>query len=321
MERTKMSQTGCGVPYFYRQENAVNGTILPSFLHIRNTAVAYFYKRYLTQKAISQFRFTLPNTWDRDYFLYTLYIWGFLAVVRTDKFGVIPQGCSLMGYDVFYRPTNAVIKNPLLKGIIQPRIGTQCTLIKLQPDYGSIYDLVDFYGNMLALCAESGGVNLLNSRLAYVFLTGNKQGAETMKKAMDKILSGEPGVFVDKNMFRDENGELNWEMFEQNLSQNFITPDIMEVMRTWEEKFDVEIGIPTTNTQKKERLVTGEVKANQMEAETRLEMWFEGLQESFEETRQMFGIPESELNVEMRKPKGGDGNGNADTDGDGDVQL
>mgnify|MGYP002798066986 CR=1 FL=1 len=319
MERTKMSKTGCGLPYFYRQENAVNGTILPSFLHIRNTAVANFYKRYLTQKAISQFRFTLPNTWNKDYFLYTLYIWGFLAVVRTDKFGVIPQGCSLMGYDVFYRPTNAVISNPMLKGIIKPRIGTQCTLIKLQPDYGSIYDLVDFYGNMLALCAESASVNLLNSRLAYVFLTGNKQGAETMKKAMDKILSGEPGVFVDKDMFRDENGELNWEMFEQNLSQNFITPEIMEVMRTWEEKFDVEIGIPTTNTQKKERLVTGEVEANQMEAETRLEMWFEGLRESFEETRQMFGIPESELNVEMRKPKGGDSNGYADTDGNGDV--
>ena len=314
-----MSKTGCGLPYFYRQENAVNGTILPSFLHIRNTAVANFYKRYLTQKAISQFRFTLPNTWNKDYFLYTLYIWGFLAVVRTDKFGVIPQGCSLMGYDVFYRPTNAIISNPLLKGIIQPRIGTQCTLIKLQPDYGSIYDLVDFYGNMLALCAESASVNLLNSRLAYVFLTGNKQGAETMKKAMDKILSGEPGVFVDKDMFRDENGELNWEMFEQNLSQNFIAPEIMEVMRTWEEKFEVEIGIPTTNTQKKERLVTGEVAANQMEAETRLKMWFEGLQESFDETRKMFGIPESELKVEWRNREGGVQNVNGYNVGDGNL--
>ena len=298
-----MSKTGCGLPFFYRQDNTVNGTVLPSFLHIRNTAIANFYKRYLCQKAISQFKFTLPKTWNKDYFLYTLYMWGFLAVVRTDKFGVIPQGCSLMGYDVFYRPTNVVISNPLLKGILQPRIGVQCALVKLQPDYGSAWDIIDFYGNMLALCAESVSVNLLNSRLAYVFLTDNKQGAETMKKAMDKILSGDPGVFVDRDMFKDENGELNWNMFEQNVGQNFIAPDVMEVMRMWEEKFDVEIGIPTTNTQKKERLVTGEVEANQREAETRLDLWFEGLQESFEETRNMFGIPESELKVEKRGDK------------------
>lgn len=314
-----MSKTGNNFPFFYRYDNAVNGTILPSFIHISNTAVANFYKRYLTQKAISQFKFTLPKTWNRDYFLYTLYIWGFVAVVRTDKFGVIPQGCTLMGYDVFYRPTNAVISNPLLKGIIQPRIGKECTLIKLQPDYGSIWDMIDFYGNMLALSAEAASVNLMNSRLAYIFLTSNKQGAETMKKALDKILSGEPGVFVDKDMFRDENGELNWNLFEQNLSNNFIAPEILETMRTWEEKFDAEIGIPTTNTQKKERLVTGEVEANQAEAETRLKLWYEGISKGIEETRDMFGIPENELKVEWRNREGGVQNVNGYHVGNGDL--
>ena len=314
-----MSKTGNSFPFFYRYDNAVNGTILPSFIHISNTAVANFYKRYLTQKAISQFKFTLPETWNRDYFLYTLYIWGFVAVVRTNKFGVIPQGCTLTGYDVFYRPTNAVISNPLLKGIIQPRIGKECTLIKLQPDYGSIWDMIDFYGNMLALSAEAASVNLMNSRLAYIFLTSNKQGAETMKKALDKILSGEPGVFVDKDMFRDENGELNWNLFEQNLSNNFIAPEILETMRTWEEKFDAEIGIPTTNTQKKERLVTGEVEANQAEAETRLKLWYEGISKGIEETRDMFGIPENELKVEWRNREGGVQNVNGYNVGDGDL--
>lgn len=319
MEDYTMSKTGNNFPFFYRYDNAVNGTILPSFIHISNTAVANFYKRYLTQKAISQFKFTLPKTWNRDYFLYTLYIWGFVAVVRTDKFGVIPQGCTLMGYDVFYRPTNAVISNPLLKGIIQPRIGKECTLIKLQPDYGSIWDMIDFYGNMLALSAEAASVNLMNSRLAYIFLTSNKQGAETMKKALDKILSGEPGVFVDKDMFRDENGELNWNLFEQNLSNNFIAPEILETMRTWEEKFDAEIGIPTTNTQKKERLVTGEVEANQAEAETRLKLWYEGISKGIEETRDMFGIPENELKVEWRNREGGVQNVNGYHVGNGDL--
>ena len=92
-------------------------------------------------------------------------------------------------------------------------------------------------------------------------------------------------------------------------------------MRTWEEKFDVEIGIPTTNTQKKERLVTGEVEANQAEAETRLKLWFEGLEKSFEDTRNMFGLSESELSVEMRRQEGGIDNGDDNINNDGDVSV
>ena len=59
--------------------------------------VAFMFARYLLQKAISVFEWTLPETWNKDYFLYALYCFGHLAIVNTDKFGVIPQACGLMG--------------------------------------------------------------------------------------------------------------------------------------------------------------------------------------------------------------------------------
>ena len=121
-----------------------------------------FYTRYLLQKAISAFEWeNIPKNWHRNYFLYTLFVFGYLAVVETDAFGVIPQHCGLYGYDVQYQPTHATIANPLLNGILNPRIGRECEIIRLTPDYGGIWDMVSFYADMLALSSEAAGVNLI----------------------------------------------------------------------------------------------------------------------------------------------------------------
>jgi hypothetical protein len=238
---------------------------------------------------MSVFEWDLPDTWDKDYTLYTLYCWGFYAVVNTDKYGVIPQACSLSGYDVFYRPTNAVISNPLLNGILQPRIGKQCVLVKLQPDYGGIMDLVNYYADMLALCAEATGVNLVNSKLAYVFTATDKASAESFKKLYDQIASGEPAVVQDKHL-QTQDGRASWESFVQNIGQNYITDKLLSDLRKLVDMFDTEIGIPNANTDKRERLISDEVNANNVETFTRSAMWLENLKSSCKQANEMFGI-------------------------------
>ena len=150
--------------------NVYNSVRKPSTVHAKNSSLTWYFKRYLLQKIISVYKFNnIPKTWAFDYFVYTLFVFGYVAVINTDKFGVIPQHCSLMGYDVFYRPTNAVIANPLLKGIKQPRIGTECEIIKMQPDYCGCWDIVEVYADLLALACEDLGSNLVNSKFAYIF--------------------------------------------------------------------------------------------------------------------------------------------------------
>ena len=291
---------GYGAPVMYDYTNATNSIVSPSTVHVQSTGLAHYFRRYLLQKAMSVFEWELPETWSRDYFLYILYCWGFLAVINTDKFGVIPQACGLQGYDVFYRPTTAVITNPLLNGMKSLRIDKQCTLFKLQPDYGGIMDLVNYYADMMALCAETAGVNLLNSKLSYVFSAEDKTAAESFKKLFDKIASGEPATVIDKKLFRQD-GSPAWQPFMQNVGQNYIVGDILSDMRKFENMFNTDIGIPNANTDKKERLITDEVQANNTETSSKCALWLEELQKVCEKTRAMFGI---EISVDWRvKPE------------------
>jgi hypothetical protein len=302
---------GCGAPAMYDHINSANAMVQPSTVHVRDTGLARYFKRYLLQKAMSVFKWEMPDTWARDYFLYVLYCWGFVAVINTDKYGVIPQTCGLQGYDVFYRPTTAVIANPLLQGMKQLKIGQQCTLFRLQPDYGGIMDLVGYYGDMMALCASTAGVNLLNSKLSYVFFASNKAAAASFEKLYDEVASGKPMSVIDKDLLKAD-GTKAWEMFQQNVGQNYIVGDILTDMRKWENMFNTDIGIPNANTDKRERLLTDEVNANNVETSSKCGLWLELLQAVCEQTRRMFDIEisvdwrvEPETTLKPAKEKGG----------------
>lgn len=285
------------LPVYYDYQNAYNSRISPSTVHVKNTGLQWFFRRYLLQKIISVYKWEIPETWARNYFLYVLYCDGYLAVVNTDKYGVICQQCTLSGYDIFYQPANALIANPLLTGILEPRIGLQCEIVKLQPDYGGVLDIVNFYSDMLALCAESAGVNMLNTKLAYVFACEGKAQAESFKKLYDSIASGEPAVFADKNLFTDD-GNLKTQFFNQNVRNTYIAGDILDDMRRWEMKFDNDIGIPTSNTMKKERLITGELEHSEQESKSKCELWLDELQSCCRKVTKMF--PNIKLWVDWR---------------------
>lgn len=280
---------GYGTPSMSDYINSNNAIVSPSTVHVQNAGLTRFFRRYLLQKAMSVFKWELPETWSRDYFLYIIYCWGYISVIQTDKFGVIPQACGLRGYDVFYRPTTAVITNPLLTGIKELRIDKQCTLFKLQPDYGGIMDLINYHADMMALCAETAGVNLVNSKLSYVFTADDKSSSESFKKLYDKYASGEPCVVYDKNLL-NKDGTPAWQAFQQNVGQNYIVSNILADMRKIESMFLTSIGIGNANTDKKERLISDEVNANNEETQTLCELWLEQLQEVCEKTNAMFGI-------------------------------
>lgn len=286
-------------PMFYDHINAKQSQVSPSTMKVHNTGLYRQFQRYLIQEAMSPFKFTFPKTWSRDYTLYVLYLWGYFAIFNTDKFGIISQQCGLHGYDVFYRPTHCVITNPLFRQTFYPRIGRDCVLIKLQPDYGGVMDIVSYYAEMMALCAESVAVNLVNSKLSYVFFTNGAKEAEEAKKIYDQVGSGEPAVVVDKK-FQNEDGTKAWELFDQNLKNSYIASDILSDMKKIKAMFDTDIGIPNTNTDKKERMIQSEVMSNNVETLSKCELWYDELQARFEEARQMFGFSKEELNVEWR---------------------
>ena len=291
-----MENIGTGIPALYDYINTYNQGFSPSTVHVKNSALQNFFRKYLFQTATSVFKWKLPESFNRDYFLSVLYAWGFIGVVYTDKFGPICQAGALYGYDVYRQPTHIIISNPLLKGILQPRIGTECTVFKLQPDWGGIMDLVGYYADMMALASESASINFLNSHVANVFPAKNKRTAESYKKLYDSVAGGEPAVVIDSTLFK-EDGSIAWEVFQQNLKENYIASDLLTDLLKIKNMFCTEIGIPNANTEKRERLVTDEVNANNIETKTRCELWLESLKKSAAATNTMFG---TDITVDWR---------------------
>lgn len=296
-----MFNIGTGAPFLYDYMNTMTSIVEPNTVHIENTGLNRYFERYLTQRAMSVFQWNMPDNWAENYALYCLYLWGCFAVIETDKFGVIPQGCSLRGYNVFYQPTNAVIVNPLLKGIKEPEIDKQCVLFRLQPDYGGIWDIISYYANLMSLISEAIGINVVNTKLAYVFGAENQAQAESFKKMYDEIQTGNPAVFVDKNLL-DDNGKPRWFTFVNNINEMYIADDLLANLRMVTNMFDSEIGIPNANTEKKERLITQEVDANNFETISKCTIWLKHLKESCQKTKDLFGVDVSvDWNPELKR--------------------
>lgn len=287
-------------PYDFQYINTAKASYAPSMVNIHNSALFVYYRKYLLQKMLSIFDWTLPETWARNYFLYVLYVYGTCAVINTDAYGVIPQACSLSGYDVFYQPTTAHIANPRLQGIISPTIGVDTEIIRLQPDYGSALDIVDYFAEQMTLTSEAASCNIINSKLAYVFASESKGAAETFKKLYDEIAQGNPAAFVDKQLFQ-EDGKANWMTFANNLKQNYIAGDLLQDLQKWEYRFDTIVGIPNANTEKRERLIVDEVNMNNQEIRAVSDVWLEELNICLDKVRKMFRIPEDELSVRRRE--------------------
>lgn len=289
--------------YTYEFINGYNSIISPSTVHVKNTGLARFFKRYLLQEAESVFEFTLPKTWSKNYFLTVLYCLGYVAVADIKPFGVIPQHCGLGGFTVQYQPYYVTIANPLFQSR-ELTIGRECEVIRLQQDYCGLYDIVDYYGDLMALCAETMGGNILNSKLSFVFAADNKASAESYKELFDRIASGEPMTVGDKKLFRDD-GTLSVQMFTQNVGQNFIADKLVDTMRNIRNMFLTDIGIPNVNLAKKSGVTDSEVAANDLEVKAKVSLWYDSIREDMERVRTMFGLPESELNVRWRAVDGG----------------
>ena len=279
------------LPIYYQYENVASSISQPSTVHIHNTSLQRFFARYLLQDAMSVFRWRFPKEWRnyKNYVKYALYCIGYLGVLETDKYGVIPQVCGLYGYDICFQPSHFIVSNAFLRETVYCRIDEEGVLLKLQPDYGSILDLVNFYADMMALTAESAGVNLINTRLAYLFAAENKAASESIKKMADQIYSGELLSVYDKNLLND-NGELSIEMFNNDVKNTYIADSLLIDLQKWENRFKEAIGLPNSNTEKRERMIVDEVNSNNVATGSKVEMWLEELQDSCEKCRELFGI-------------------------------
>lgn len=257
-------------------------------VHTSDSWIYQYFMRYLTMRAMSVFKPTAPEHWNESYYMYVLFCNGFFAVINTSRYGIIPQHCTINGRNVQYMPSRALIANPLFRGNYDLEIGRQCAVIRLQPDYGGIGDVVAHYANMLSLAVESVNINFINSHLAYIFAVGKNSVAKSMEDMYSKISRGEPSVIIDSSLIKD--GEPTWQKFDQDVKRTYIASDLLSDIRVIVSMFDEELGIPSNNNPKKERMIVDEVNSNNVATYSRMDMCLDQLKKDCKVARDLFGI-------------------------------
>lgn len=289
--------------YAYGWENMENSAFFPSTAHAADNALTRYNFKYLFQRALSVFDFTIPAEWEKNFFLNTLYGVGYLIIVNTDEFGKICQFGNVFGYDLYYQPSKASVVNPIFdeKGIndkyTDMRIWEECGLLRLSPSYTGITAICEYYAELLATAQSSLQVNLLNTKFSYIFGAKNKQQAETLKRMYDDIASGKSAVFIDKSLY-DENGNLTVATLTQDVSSVYIGGNLLNDIRNILNDFDSMIGIPNSNTQKKERLIVDEANMNNFETKALCYVWKEMLDADMKRLNEMYDLG---LKVEFRR--------------------
>lgn len=279
------------IPASYEFINLYNAGLRPSSIHTKNTGLYNYYFNRLFMKALSVLEWRgIPETWSMEYFQYVLFGYGFLAVFKTPEYGVIPQNCTLSDtHTIFYQPKRVIVTNPVLPSSLELEVGTDCELLRLEPDYKGITDIVSMYADMLAVASETAAVNLLNSRASFVFFAQNKAAAETYKKMYDTLASGDPFAVIDKNLL-NEDGSHNWEWMQQNVGQNYIVTDVLNDLKTIEDRYNTKIGIPNANTQKRERLITSEVESNDSDTRCLVDVWLDTITRDLEKINSRYDL-------------------------------
>lgn len=288
-------------PLNYDKINIGAGTYNPSPVKAYNNTTFNYWYRWLFQRATSVFDFTLPEYWQgkkKDFFLWCLFKYGFLAITYTDKFGYIFQPCTLSGYDLYYQPTRAIITNPAYRAELV--IGEDCELLKMTPDYFGVVDIIAYYAEKLSTLDGAINMSLINNKFAFLLMAKNKPMAEALKKVMDKINKGEPTIILDQKVYNDKlDGEEPWQFLERpNLKQSYITTEQLQDFNTILNNFDAEIGIPTIPYQKKERMVTSEAESRILDSSAKSIVWYECLESSIRTIHDIYD--DLEIDVKMR---------------------
>ena len=294
------------LPYSYEDINSIAGRYKPSMIKPYNNEAFRYWERALFQRAAYAIDFDLPEEWESDLkgiFIYWLFRRGFLTVYKDPDRGVVFQPCSVTGYDFYYRPTICIVCNPVdLKSGRQMKINEECAIVKLAPDYGGLWDIIDFYARKLSELSLSADTAIINTRFARIMAARNKTAAEALKKILDKVSVGEPAVIYDKSLLLTDDRTDKASPFQDfavdNLKNNYITDNILKDIRTVLNQFDNEIGIKTVPYEKKERLIVAEVDSSTEDSVARVTVWIDTLNSCFKTVNEMYGL---NLKAKMRE--------------------
>ena len=242
--------------FFHHNPKSVNDMTNNSF---------FYYQFQLMTKLKSVLTVSgYPSNWNIDNMWDVLLTNGYIPIVKTD-IGTLALEGGFYGQNMYYMPTNVLVNNPVLRQIDE-KIGEKGELLYINYEYNKfqgIMSLINRYAVLLANIDCSLNVSLYNSRLAHVFEAETDAQVKSLQKMYDEVSRGNPAVFLKKGM--KNIGKDNDSGYFLNVKNTYIGNDLLLTKRSIMNEFLTEIGINNANTDKRERLNSDEVNANNSE--------------------------------------------------------
>lgn len=230
-----------------------------------------------------------PEDWDVEWFKKRLLLTGYMCIGETASYGVIPMRCTFRGLNLYDRPTTCTISNHKIHNL-NLEIDKNCVLVHLQHNYQGVHPLINIYAQKLASIDAGIEVNIMNTKAAWMFDCDGKAQEETAKKIYDDITSGRPAVFARANTNGNLNSDGKIGITMLNVKNTYIADSLQDAKRQVMYEFLTEIGINNANVDKKERVNTLEVEANDDELKNSVDDWKENLEKQFAKVNKMFGL-------------------------------
>lgn len=256
---------------------------------IENIASAYYFT-YLLRLVKGIFEIKVPDYWDEDFLINTLLLNGVFGVFEHNSLP-LAMNCQPYGVNMFYRPTEFNIANPVL-GTFSKKIGIDGELVYLEEDptvsgaYRTVRPLLTKYAYQLAACDKTIDQSLMNSGVAAIFSASSKKAAESFRAMYDDISQGKPAVFIDAELGLGSGTSRNLQY--TPAKDNYICDKIQIEKRCIIEEFLTAIGVNNANISKRERLNSDEVNSNNDELLVSTEVWRRNLKHCMDSVHKLY---------------------------------
>lgn len=240
------------------------------------------YQSYLLQIALNMFQYeNLPESIDEFYLEYILQTRGFLIIVNDDIFGLTALECAMGGRINHYYlptsfrgvdPTGELTKNYSLDEVV---------LCKNSPLFVGTIPFINYYARELSLCSRTIDVNLDAQWTPYI-IAGDKRMKSMFQNFIDQVRKGVKTIFTwsnfDLNSINVLPTQAPWVAESVNVLKQSILRECMTLL-----------GIDNANQDKKERVQSAEVNANNTQIIASRNIWISEREKFVKKLNEKYG--------------------------------
>lgn len=229
----------------------------------------------------------------RSSFFERILIMGKACICETKEFGVMISPCTVDGILNYWgNPTRLILEPPpyaedfnFLKRTLDIANGDKFVFVRNDNFCSGFYSLLLQTTENLTVTYMSMLANINSQKFPFIF-KGDKESRLTMEIIANKIDSYESYIMLKDNGSFDStnlNAVVNKEM-------PFVADKLYESYTNILNNFFLRLGINNIPNQKKERMITDEVNANNQALETVEDVYLNCRKEACDEANEMFGL-------------------------------